>query len=355
MATISHLLFVRHLRAEPTAHVLHFKGGKVVRSGRGLAFWFLPLSASIAEVPCDDRDQAFLVRGRSSDFQEVTVQGVVTFRVADPERIATRIDWSVDLRTGRHLRTPLELLSQRLGQLAQQLASDHLEEVPVRQLLSEGVEPIRQRIAERLPLEPGLRSLGIEVVSVRVASVAPTAELEKALQAPVRESIQQASDEAVFQRRALAVEKERAIQENELQNRIELARREEGLIGQQGQNALRKVREQAEAERVASEAASARKRLEAAAEAESLRLVEQAKVASERERMEIQEKVPPAVLLGLAAQALAGKLQRIDHVSLGPELLPLLSDLVRTTTKRLEAPDGPPAARAVPTGTDGPT
>ena len=34
------------------------------------------------------------------------------------------------------------------------------------------------------------------------------------------------ADEAIFQRRALAVEKERAIQENELQNRIELARRQ---------------------------------------------------------------------------------------------------------------------------------
>ena len=40
------------------------------------------------------------------------------------------------------------------------------------------------------------------------------------------------ADEAAFARRAMAVEKERAIQENELQNRIELAKKEEGLIEQ---------------------------------------------------------------------------------------------------------------------------
>ena len=41
---------------------------------------------------------------------------------------------------------------------------------------------------------------------MRVAAVAPTAEMEKALQQPTREAIQQNADEATFQRRALAVE-----------------------------------------------------------------------------------------------------------------------------------------------------
>jgi hypothetical protein len=46
----------------------------------------------------------------------------------------------------------------------------------------------------------------------------------------------------------MAVEKERAIQENELQNRIELAKREELLIGQQGQNERREAQEIVEAQ-----------------------------------------------------------------------------------------------------------
>ena len=182
-----------------------------------------------------------------------------------------------------------------------------------------------------------LWSLGLEVVSVRVADVAPTAELEKALQAPTRESIQQAADEAAFSRRALAVEKERAIQENELQNQIELAKREETLIAQRGQNEQRRIREDAEAQQLEVEARTARQRLEAGAKAESIRVVEQAKVEGEAARMAIYRDLPTQVLVGLAAQELAGKLQRIDHLNVTPELFgPLLGNLIQAGTKHLE-------------------
>ena len=40
MAEIKSFVFVRHLRAEPTTHVLFFKNGDLRASGRGLALWF---------------------------------------------------------------------------------------------------------------------------------------------------------------------------------------------------------------------------------------------------------------------------------------------------------------------------
>ena len=87
MAEIRQFLWMRHLRAEPSVHVLRFKRGRLTQSGRGLAFWFLPMSASVAEVPMDDRDLHFLFHARSRDFQDVTVQGVAAWRVTDPERL----------------------------------------------------------------------------------------------------------------------------------------------------------------------------------------------------------------------------------------------------------------------------
>jgi len=43
------------------------------------------------------------------------------------------------------------------------------------------------------------------------------------------------------------------------------------------------------------------------------------------------------VIFGLAAQELAGKLQRIDHLNLAPDSLgPLLSNLMRAGTDKLE-------------------
>ena len=105
MANIFGLFTWRHLRAEPSQHILQYRGGRLRRSGRGLAFWFHPLATSIAEVPCSDRDETFLFHVRSSDFQDVMAQGTITYRVADPAELAARIDFSLDLASGAYQRT----------------------------------------------------------------------------------------------------------------------------------------------------------------------------------------------------------------------------------------------------------
>lgn len=95
MATITTLLGMRHLRSEPSVHVLQNRHGKLIRSGRGLSFWFWPLVNSIAEVPCDDRDETVLFHARSRDYQDVTTQGVITYRIKDPVSCSARIDFSI--------------------------------------------------------------------------------------------------------------------------------------------------------------------------------------------------------------------------------------------------------------------
>jgi hypothetical protein len=163
-----------------------------------------------------------------------------------------------------------------------------------------------------------------------VASVKPTAEMEKALQMPTRERIQQEADEATFARRALAVNKERAIAENELANQIELARREEQLIGQRGQNEKKRVTDEAENRRIEAEAAARNVTINAEAQAESVRLLEEAHVRAERERMEIYRSLPPTAHLGLAARELAGKLQAIEHLTLSPDVIGSLIQRILT-------------------------
>ena len=102
--------------------------------------------------------------------------------------------------------------------------------------LAEGIGPVRERVAEGLAGEPRLRRPGMDVVDVRVVAIRAEPDVEKALQTPTREQVQQDADRATFERRALAVERERAISENELQSQIELARREEDLVPQRGAN-----------------------------------------------------------------------------------------------------------------------
>jgi hypothetical protein len=145
--------------------------------------------------------------------------------------------------------------------------------------------------------------------------------LERALQTPTFEGLQQKADEAVFERRALAVEKERAIAENELHNKTELARREQELIAQEAANAGNRAEGTRDAMQIAADG-----------EASRVRTVEQARADMEQARMAIYRDLSSHVLLGLAARELAGKLTKIDHLNVTPDLLAtVLGEFGRST------------------------
>lgn len=338
MADIKQFPIMRHLRSEPSQQVLRFRRGRLVRSGRGLTFWFGPFNASIAEVPVDDRELPFIFHGRSRDFQDTVVQGVVSYRIIDAEKLAERVDFTLDLSTGVHLHEPLEHLASLLTELSQQFAMDYLVHTDLHTILEDGVETIRSRIEDGLRSDTGLHDMGLDLVAVRVSAVRPEAEVERALQVRVREAIQQQADEATFQRRAMAVEKERAIEENELQNQIELARREEHLIAQQGENERKRATDENDAANILADGIAHRAMINAKAEAAGIKDIEEARVAAESERMAIYRDFPADRLMGLAAQQLAGKLKRIDHLNLTPDLLgAMLTNLVGAGTKHLES------------------
>lgn len=310
MAMITNFGMIARLRSDASHHVIRYRNGKQRQSGRGLVFWFRPDVASIAEIPMDDRETTIFVKGRSADFQAVNVQGVLAWRVAEPDRLAERIDFTIGLGNGNYVGQPIERIETRLAGLVNQAALDYLAKLPVRELLDAGIEPLRAQLEQALTNDPALAEIGLAVVSVRLDNLAPSSELERALQTPTFEALQQKADEATFERRALAVDKERAIAENELANRVELARREAELIAEETRNMRDRATGQAEAEQV-----------EADAEANRIRVVEAAKAEAEKGHMDVVRDLAPNVLLGLAAREFAGKLETIEHLNVTPELL----------------------------------
>ena len=327
MATIRNFGFAALLRSEASSYVIGYRSGRVVRAGRGLAFWFRPQRASIAELPMDDREMALFVKGRSQDFQSVAVQGTLTWRVADPEMLASRVDFSIGLFTGAYQAEPIQRIETRLAGLVNQAALQHLAHAPVRALLDAGPEPLRRALEAALTGDPAVADIGIELVAIRLTNLAPTSELERALQTPTFEALQQKADEATFERRALAVDKERAIAENELSNRTELARREKMLISEEADNARSRATGVAEAQQV-----------EAAAEADRIRTVESARAEAEQARIAIYRDLPTGVLLGLAAREAAGKLDTIEHLNVTPDLLASLMGEFRRAPARVPVP-----------------
>lgn len=359
MANVTRFWVFRHLRAEPNQFILHYKGGKVVRSGAGIAYWFNPLSAAVAQVPVEDNETTFVLNERSSDFQEVTVQCTVTFRIVDHGRAATRVNFAISLENGAWLERPIERIANLWSQKSLEPVRSYVSSVPVVDAVRLGAEKIRASLDEALRKDAELAAIGLELVTVQVTRISPTAELEKAIQTPTREAIQQKADEAMFSRRALAVEKERAIKENELSTEVELAKRQAQLIEQKGSNqrldiqqaaSNEKLRVEAELERTAIAARADLAKLElyskgqadrnkidadayvrdararAAADTDIRKLWDGTEIAKEQLRVALWKETPQRVAAAFAMQTAASKLDKVNHLNVTPDMLKTLLD-----------------------------
>jgi regulator of protease activity HflC (stomatin/prohibitin superfamily) len=332
MADISRVPFLCHLRGTPTTYIRHQRGGTVAHEGVGLVFWYRPRTAVISEVPVDDRELPVLFHARTSDFQDVAVQATVTFRVSDPVLAAARLDFGIDPERGIWREKPLDQLAGMINETAQQYASDLLARTTLTTALAEGVPVVRERVAAGLGADARLVQTGVSVVGVRVVAIRPAPDVEKALRTPTREQIQTEADRATYGRRALAVEQERRIAENELQSKIELARREEQLVSQEGANEQRRMTEKAAAVRIvagseaeraetAARAEAERVRLEAAARADAIRLVGQAEAEAEVARVAAVTGLDTSAMLALAIRDLADHLPAIGALTITPDVL----------------------------------
>ena len=76
-------------------------------------------------------ETTFLLKERAADFQDVSVQLTVTYRVADPERAARRINFAVSLSGGQWTEQPLDRLATLWGQRAQPVVRDVLSGLAV--------------------------------------------------------------------------------------------------------------------------------------------------------------------------------------------------------------------------------
>jgi regulator of protease activity HflC (stomatin/prohibitin superfamily) len=344
MATLRTYPVMSHLRAEPNQYILHYQGGNLVRRGAGLTFWFNRFSAALAELPVEDIETTMMLNERSKDYQDVSIQVTLSYRIEDPLLASKRVNFGIDLASGKWTDKPLSRLANLWFLRAQEPARTLIAGLALTEVLGTGVEVIARRIHDALTADPEIGEMGLRVVTVKINQVAPTPEMEKALQTPTREQIHVKADEAVFSRRALAVENERAIKENELQTEIELAARQEELIRREGDNRLLAVRQEAEAEheRVDAEAkrllleadAEAKSReLTAGAEAEAIRAIGEARGDAEARHVEAWNDASAHVVLGLALQKIKGRLD-IQNLHITPDMI---SELMMNLLKRGDA------------------
>jgi hypothetical protein len=169
----------------------------------------------------------FVFTEPAADFQTVTVQGQLTYRIADPQRAAAMLDLTVDSR-GRYQTDQYQKLPERLVYSLQTLIRARIQLLPLREALMQG-DAISGIVFEQLKANPDVVQLGVEILSLAVLALRPSPEMAKALEAEARESLNRTADQAVYTRRNAAVEQERLIKQNEIETQLLVQTREAEL------------------------------------------------------------------------------------------------------------------------------
>jgi regulator of protease activity HflC (stomatin/prohibitin superfamily) len=209
---------IQYLKAAPTTHVMEFRGGRLRREGAGLSFLYYAPTTTLALVPLASTDAPFAFAEATADFQSVTIQGQLGYRIADPRKAAALLDFSVDARGSYRSEDPA-VLSERLVHAAQVLARAFTLRFPLREVLTRS-DALAAEVLPALRKDEAVTLLGVEILGLSVLSLRPAPEMAKALEAEAREALQRRADEAIYARRNAAVEQERLIKESELNTEI---------------------------------------------------------------------------------------------------------------------------------------
>jgi SPFH domain / Band 7 family len=330
------MLGFRFIKSQPTTHLMQFRGGKLVREGAGQSFFYYAPSATVVAVPVASHDRPFILELVTADFQSVTVQGQVTYRIEEPRRTAEMMDFSLRPDGKGYASEDPVRLGDRVAQQAEVIVQQAVQALGLKEALRASAL-IARTAQKELGAQPEIAALGLAILGVSIMSVKPTPDIARALEAEARELNLQAADDAVYTRRMSAVEKERAIRQNELDTEIavEQKRRQISETKMEAKAALMRKDNELRADQMTSdvELETERKALvegqtansRTLADAEAYRVSSVMKALDKVDPKVVQALVAvgmqPAQLIAQAFGGLAENAGRIGQLSVSPELL----------------------------------
>ncbi|HVK03200.1 MAG TPA: SPFH domain-containing protein [Armatimonadaceae bacterium] len=258
-----------YFKGQPTEYVIRYSGGRVAQEGQAISFVYLRPSTSIVSVPTSSADVGFIFHEQTGNFQSVAVQGQFTYRIANPRQAAAILNFTIDPRRRKYLTDDPDKLAQRITNILQMETRREVLARSLEETLRES-ETMAGAVLTRVRAQGLLEPMGVELLSVYFLSAKPTPEVAKALEAEYRETLLRNADEAIYARRAAAVEEERRIKENELATDIALEEQRQQFIALEGGNA----RQEAEFRGQALEAEAAYRSRALAMELEQYRTVD---------------------------------------------------------------------------------
>ncbi|MHC5080582.1 MAG: SPFH domain-containing protein, partial [Planctomycetota bacterium] len=285
----------------------------------------------------------------TSDYQEVTVQGQVVFRVQDPKKFASLLDYTLRPDGRGYVSDDPEEFPQRVVDQVQVLLRGEMQGLALRDALRSSDDLVR-RVRKSLATGEFALQLGIEVISLSLLAVKANPETVRALEAEMREQFLREADEAIYARRNASVEQERAIRENELETEIAVENKKREIREAQV-DADRAVQEKRQAmaedemrgkvvleekKKELVELAVRNRKEEADAEAYAMDAVMQAfrTVDPKVTQALANAGMKPAQLIAAAFQNLADNADKIGNLNITPELL---QDLLQGAPRKRKA------------------
>jgi hypothetical protein len=308
---------IRFMKAAPITYVLHFKNGRLRREGPGLSFFYYAPTSTIVTVPLASTDAPFAFQETTADFQSIAIQGQLTYRVADPKRLASLLDLSITPQ-GAYRSDDFRRLTERLVQTTQTLMRAETQKQTLREALTSS-GTLSVSLLTALKASASVAQLGVEILNLSLLAIRPTPEMAKALEAEAREALQRRSDEAIYARRNNAVEQERLIKESELNTEIAVEEKQRQI--RETQMAAEIAIEQQRAALTDQRVANERKDADSRAYALEATLKPVRNMDWKTLMMVFQNGGDPKMMIALAFQEMATNAQKIGELNISPDLL----------------------------------
>ena len=305
------------MKVPPTTYVLQYKHGKITRQGAGLSFIYYAPTSTIILIQMASADVPFVFQESTGDFQSVTIQGQLTYRVADPTRLASLLDFSVDKRHAYYSEDPRKL-PERLIHTLQTLTRAITQRLVLKEALVSSDSIVVEALAKLRESEAVL-ALGVEILSLSILGIRPTPETGRALEAEAREALQRHADEAIYARRNAAVEQERLIKESELNTEIAVEEKKRQI--RETQMAAEIAVEQQRAQLIDRRVANERKDANSRAYTLTQTLKPLRDLHWKTLMMLSGKNTDSKAMIALAFQEMAENAQKIGELNVSPDLL----------------------------------
>jgi len=330
------MLGIKFIKAQPNIYLLQYSKGRVVRDGVGMAFFYYAPTTSLVAVPVASTESSFIFQEVTADFQTVSIQGQVTYRVADAKKLATLMNFTLDARGQKYLSDDPQKLPQRVINVVNVLARAELQTLTLREAIRAS-DSLVQTVRKKLTESGEMSQLGLEILGLSILAIKPTPETARALEAEAREQLLKEADEAIYARRNSAVEQERGIKENELNTEIAIENKKRQIRETQmdAERAVQEKQHQLEQAGMAAKVVLEEKRkqlvtlatqnskAEADARAYGIQTAMEAlaKVDSRTLQALASVGMKPEQLIAVAFQELAGRADKIGQLNISPDLL----------------------------------